>query len=243
MTKAWVFLAAAVIALVTLVLAYVVHVPLSVVLSIGFGAVCLVWLIVLLTYPWNLYFQAHTLLHEIAASRERGIEVSAERDAEAARIAVRMRWVAIGAHLGSAALLAVISFFSGQTVGYYFVGFYLVSTLFRPAGAYFSHLRKRMNTMLSTVSYPREDVVTLVARVDALEHATDELARELREDVWPALHAADDQSTFRDHELEARVTALGRQFEDTVNRLTDNQEVIAGVKAFLRMIREDGAAS
>lgn len=235
MTKVWVFLAAAVATLVTLVLTYVFDVPLSVVLSVGFGAVCLVWLIVLLTYPWNLYFQAHTLLHEIRASRERGIEVAAERDAEAARIAVRMRWVAIGAHLGSAAVLAVISVISGQTVGYYFAGFYLISTLFRPAGAYFSHLRKRMTTMLRDVSYPREDVVTLIERVDRLEEATTDLIENLR----PELHELAGRTADRDRELDARISALGRQFEDTVNRLTDNQEVIAGVKAFLRMIRED----
>jgi hypothetical protein len=44
---------------------------------------------------------------------------------------------------------------------------------------------------------------------------------------------------LRDHELDRRLDAVGRQFEDTISRLTDNQEVIAGIKAFLRLLRTE----
>ncbi|WP_171064386.1 hypothetical protein [Actinomadura soli] len=44
-----------------------------------------------------------------------------------------------------------------------------------------------------------------------------------------------------DGELDRRLDAMGRQFEETVARLTDNQEVIAGIKAFLRMLRTETA--
>ncbi|NUO97605.1 MAG: hypothetical protein HOW59_06715, partial [Nonomuraea sp.] len=41
----------------------------------------------------------------------------------------------------------------------------------------------------------------------------------------------------RAEDADRRIAALGREFESTVNRLTDNQEIIAGVKAFLRLLR------
>lgn len=45
-------------------------------------------------------------------------------------------------------------------------------------------------------------------------------------------------STYeRAEEVDRRIAALGREFESTVNRLTDNQDIIAGVKAFLRLLR------
>lgn len=41
----------------------------------------------------------------------------------------------------------------------------------------------------------------------------------------------------RGEETGRRIAAVGREFEPTVNRLTDNQEIIAGLKAFLRLSR------
>src|SRR3984893_13946524 len=86
-----------------LVLIFAVHVSLSTVLSVGMGALCLLWLVLLLTVPWNVYFQARELIREIQTSREQGLEIPPGRDEEARRIAVRMRAAAIGGHLLSAA--------------------------------------------------------------------------------------------------------------------------------------------
>ena len=41
-------------------------------------------------------------------------------------------------------------------------------------------------------------------------------------------------------ELEGKIAALTRKFEESLDRLTDNRELISGIKAFLRMIREGG---
>nr|BFD88096.1 hypothetical protein StreXyl84_74970 [Streptomyces sp. Xyl84] len=62
------------------VLALVAGVPLAAVLTVGAGLLSLLWLLLLLTLPWNLYFRAQTVLAEIAVSREKGIGVSPARD-------------------------------------------------------------------------------------------------------------------------------------------------------------------
>ncbi|WP_182881520.1 hypothetical protein [Microbispora sp. H10949] len=223
-----------------IVLVYVVDVPLPVVVSLGFGALCLIWLIVLLTLPWNVYFQAHALIHEIRVSRERGMTIPPEREAEARRIAVRMRRAAVAAHLVSAALLALITYFSGEMVGYYFAVFYLLATFLRPAGAWFAHLRGRMTTMLEEVRYPREDAVALAERVTALEARATELAERL-DALVPETRAGLHAATARADDLDRRLDAVGRKFEDSLSRLTDNQEVLSGIKAFLRLIRSETA--
>ncbi|MFE0805388.1 hypothetical protein [Streptomyces sp. NPDC058812] len=41
----------------------------------------------------------------------------------------------------------------------------------------------------------------------------------------------------RADDADRRITALGREFETTVNRLTTNEEIISGVRAFLRLMR------
>lgn len=34
---------------------------------------------------------------------------------------------------------------------------------------------------------------------------------------------------------------MGRTFEDSLSRLADNQELLAGIKAFLRLVRAETA--
>ena len=59
---------AVVVAAAALVFAYVAGPPPALVFAVGAGVLSLVWLLLLLTLPWNLYFRAHTVLAEIAVS-------------------------------------------------------------------------------------------------------------------------------------------------------------------------------
>lgn len=245
--------AAAVAVVAALVLAHAAGVPLTAVLTVGAGLLSLLWLLLLLTLPWNLYFRAQTVLAEITVSREKGIDVSPARDAEAARIARVMLRAAIAGHVLSAAVACAVTWATGGFTGYWFAAFFLLSTFFRPAGAYFRQLRRRLGALLKDVTHPRDDVVELHARVNraeagtrALEEKAEEQYRALAE-LRRALDALALSTHERAEESERRFAALGREFESTVNRLTDNQEIIAGVKAFLRLLRSadatDGAVA
>ncbi len=241
--KGWAFLLFIGTAILGTVLYFVSDASLAEVLSLGAGALCLFWLIVVLTVPWSLYFRSRQLIREIHTSRERGLAVAPEREPEARRIARRLLWGAIGAHLVSAVVIAVITWFSGGEVGYYFAGFYLLSTLFRPGQAYMAHLSLRLKSMLREVTHPREDVLTLIDRVTALEHKVETLetsTRELTESVEALKGVVSEHAEAandRDHAADRKIDALGRRFEDTISQLTDNQEVISGIKAFLRLLR------
>ena len=230
-----------------IVLLFVKDVPLSTALSVGAGALCLGWLVLLLTVPWNLYFQARDLAEEIRAAKDRGLDLPPPAGAreEAGRIAARMRLAAIGAHLLSAVLIAAITYFSGAETGYYFAAFYLASTALRPAAAWFAHLRRRLDAMRREARFPRDDVLALKERVTFLEMQAENL-RATAEQLHAADLAAEQrladlsvESARRAGELDRRLDKLGRHFEDTVGRLTDNQEVIAGIKAFLRLLRTE----
>ncbi|MDG4864045.1 hypothetical protein P8605_38490 [Streptomyces sp. T-3] len=232
-------------AVIALVIAYAVGAPPEVVLGVGAAVLGLLWLLLLLTTPWNLYFRAHTVLAEIGVSREKGLVVSAERDVEARRIARMMLRVAVAGHVVTAAAALSAGLVAGRALGYWFAGFFLLSTAFRPAGAYFDQLRRRLGLLLREVKYPREDVVELRAQVEhtltgmrILEDKAEEQYRALAE-----LRRAHDALTMtayrRADEADRRFTALARQFEDTVDRLTDNEEIITGLKAFLRLLRSD----
>ncbi|HEY9368671.1 hypothetical protein [Streptomyces sp.] len=230
-----------------LVAAYVVGVPADVVLGVGAGVVALLWLLVLLTLPWNLYFRAHAVLSEIAVSREKGLVVPEARDTEAARIARMMLRAAVAGHVVTAGLVVAVTWATGNATGYWFAGFFLLSTFFRPAGAYFAQLRRRLGTLLKDVTYPRDDVVEVRARVDrllagaaVLEGKAEEQYAALAE-LRRTVEALSASMYARTDATDRRITSLAREFEATVDRLGDNEEIIAGLKAFLRLLRADAA--
>ena len=237
-------------------------VPLATLLAVGAGGVALAWLIVLVTVPWNLYFAARQVVADLAVSRERGIAVRADQEAEAARLARRMLWLALGAHIGTAVVVAVITYFSGATAGYYFAGFYLLSTAIRPAVAYVAHVRERIRVLTRESTYPRDDVVALTHRVDRATKDVGELREELRRtrstlagDIAHArqllttdlARVQDEQAAdrtaarSRDDDLGRRIDQMVRRIEATLDGISDHQELLTGLRALVRMIRPDPA--
>ncbi|WP_327174075.1 hypothetical protein OG599_01505 [Streptomyces sp. NBC_01335] len=122
-------------------LPYAIEVPLTIVLGVGAVIACLLWLRLLLTLPWNLYFRARSVLAEIAVSRDEGLVISQARDDEAARIARMTLGAAVAGHAVTALLVLAATLVLGGRAGYWVAAFYLLSTFFRPAGAYFAQLR------------------------------------------------------------------------------------------------------
>ncbi|MFC1420947.1 hypothetical protein [Streptacidiphilus cavernicola] len=277
----WIVLGAGAAA-VALLLHFLAKVRLADLLAVGLGGVFLFWQVLLLTVPWSLYFQARQVVKETGTSAERGLRVPADRAADAARIARRLRGLAIGAHLVTAAVVSVVTYFSGHTVGYYFAGFYLLSTAFRPAQAYLAHVRGQLRTMLKETRFPRDDVLELkqalkaeVERAEAERVRLHELLHRLglrsaeqsagisriEADAARRSELVESRLTGRADQIEARATAradqletrfaarsdqvaqqvqaLSRRFQDALDSYGDNQELVAGLKAFLRMLRAE----
>ncbi|MFD0851681.1 hypothetical protein ACFQ07_05595, partial [Actinomadura adrarensis] len=113
--------------------------------------------------------------------------------------------------------------------------------------AWFAHLAERLRGMSREARHPRDDVLELKQKITFLEVRVENL-RQTTEQLHAAdvtleqrLETLDVTTAKRGDELDRRLDAMGRQFEDTVSRLTDNQEVITGIKAFLRLLRTESA--
>ena len=261
------------VALLVAWLSHLAGVSLRTVLSIGAAAAALAWLILLVAVPWNLYFAARRVITEMAVSKARGIVISADQQAEAGRIARRMLWFALGGHIVTAAIAAVVTYFSGALLGYYVTGAYLVSAAIRPAAAYFAHLRERITALSRDSRYPREDVVFLREKTDRLARAVEELTNDLRRsgrdltedlrrtesrladeiaharqvlggDLTRLQDAQSADQAFarsREEELGRRIDIMIRRIDETLSGLGDQQELLAGLRALVRMIRAEPA--
>jgi len=260
-------LAGAVAALLVVWLGRIVSVPLTTLLTAGAVIIALSWLVALTTVPWNLYFAARRTALQIAVSRERGITVQPGYDQEAARISRQMLRFALGAHLGTALAAAAIAWLTGNKAGYYIAGIFLLSTAFRPAAAYFGHLRERIRVLSRESTHPRDDVATLLRRMDTMEQAAGELRRRLRnanEDLRRTESALTDgiaharqvlgddlnrlqdvqaadraAARSRDEDLERRIDQMVRRIEATLDGISDHQELLAGLHALVRMVRSE----
>ena len=194
------------------------------------------WLVAIVVLPWNLFFRARHLLSEMTRSEQRGIAVDAEARAEAKIVAARMLKISVALHVASALLLCLGSFLLGQRLGYAFAGMFVLSMFFRPAVEYYRYQHNKLRSYLNEVKVPREDAVKLaqdvsavVARAQEQQAALDNLQREHAQ-LTEAMRAGDLENG-------RKLDAVARKFEETIDRLTDNQEIIAGIKAFLRMIQ------
>jgi hypothetical protein len=201
------------------------------------GFLCLLWLLIILKVPWDLYFQAQQVAFELQRAGERKIEVSANRADYIQTIRRRLAWLAITAHLFSAALVTAITYFSGGKVGYYFAVFYLVSTAFRPAVAGYVYLSRKLAAIGEEARYPYEDVMELRSRVQWQEVAVRDLIEQFK-DQREALQQETQAREAETRALRQSVHNISREFETTVSRLTDNQEVIKGIQAFVRLIAQ-----
>jgi hypothetical protein len=225
-------------------------------LSIGAAVAALAWMLVLVTVPWNVYFAARRIVAEAAVSRGRGIAVRPERTAEAERIAGRMLRFAVGAHMFTATVTALAAYVSGVLVGYYVAGFYLLSTVVRPAGAYFAHLRQRISALGRETTHPRDDVVTLQHRLDGVAaslRTNADVARRFGSDLAHLRQQVDDdlarlsdaQAADRaaarssDDELRRTIEQMMRRVEAALDGVSDHQELLTGLRALVRMIRSD----
>jgi hypothetical protein len=246
-----------------------VSVPVTTLLAVGAVVLSLSWLIVLATVPWNLYFAARRAAAEMVVSRERGIEVRPAYDEEAEHISSRMLRFAIAAHVGTAVVAAAIAYFSGNKIGYYIAGIFLISTGFRPAAAYFVHVRERIKVLSRESTHPRDDVATLQQKMDTLEqdieqlqaglgHASDDLRRTeaaladsiaharqlLTTDLnrlQDALVGSQESARSRSDDLDRKIDQMIRRIEATLDGISDHQELLTGLRALVRMVRSDPA--
>lgn len=215
-------------------------VPPGTLLTWGAGGAAMLWLVVLVTLPWNLHFRAREVLAEMRRSREAGIKVTDEQVGFAERVKRWTLMTSLAIHLVSAGVALAVALLADADLGYPFAGFYLLSCLVRPMMASIQQVRRRLETLAEDTRYPRDDVMKLRGQVERHEVAVERLEdalKTLREEHDALATRADRQRV----ELEQKIAALARKFEESLDRLTDNRELISGIKAFLRMIREGDA--
>lgn len=218
-------------------------IPVPLAIDAAMGTLALSGLLALLGLPWDLYFQARSVVTDQDESASREITVSPDERASARRLSGRLLALCFGLHAGAAGLLALASALSGGRVGYAFAVFFLVATALRPIEASYRHLASRLFELGERARYPRQDVLQWVDTVRALETAQRDHARELERvegagrELLETLRATDERLRAQDRALDLKLDRVLAELERTVDRMTEDRELVGGLRALARLLR------
>ncbi|WP_088243846.1 hypothetical protein [Calothrix rhizosoleniae] len=168
------------------------------------------WLLVIVTVPWNIHFQAKEVLAEAEQSTKKEIPVDEKQIKYVTALAKRSLLLAIALHLISAVGLYILAVTGISVVGYLGSGAALLLTGLRPAISAYQYLYARLRMIRQEFKYPREDIVELRHRMQTVETTVTGLAEQLNPD--------------NSHSLPRKQQRDGEETRKTLARLTANVE-------------------
>lgn len=127
------------------------------------------WLMVIVTVPWNVYFQAKQVLAEAEESQDKEIKIDRKKLDYVQTLAKRSLPIAVLLHLLSAIGLYTLAITGISAVGYVGSGAALLLTGLRPAIRAYEYISARLGMVRQEFRYPREDMWELRGRVEMLE--------------------------------------------------------------------------
>ncbi len=229
------------VVLVAGVLAVLGIVPPAIALEVLAISAASLSVLALVKLPWDLWFAARLLVVEQDESVHRGIAIDERARSEARRIASRARLVAVGLHVLAAGAAFGASAMLGDGRGYLLAFAYLASMGLRPLQAGWAHVRARIAALRSQALVPREDAITLLAEVVRMRERDEDRAVRL-ERLERDLEKETLATREREARLEARLDRVLVELERSAERLTEDRELVAGLRALARMLRSPAAA-
>ncbi|MFZ2959714.1 MAG: hypothetical protein WA705_22755 [Candidatus Ozemobacteraceae bacterium] len=207
----------------------------------------LLGMVTILSHPWDLYFEARNLRLEQAESLRKSIKIPQEDVDYTNRLVPRLLLTCLSLHLLAAAVAFATAWFSHGVIGYWFSGFFLLSTAFRPVHAFHVHMKTRLFNLRARCLVPREDAVDLATRLRSIESDVKDLQIELKKDREQTLEALEKNernfetlrsgTTTEVRRFNDRVSAVCDEFRKSIEKLTEDQELLRGIRAFVHMVK------
>jgi hypothetical protein len=210
------------------------------------------WLLVIVTVPWNVHFQAKGVLAEAAQSIERNIPVDEKQVRYVRLLAQRSFWLAIGLHILSAIGLYVLAATGISAVGYISSGAALLLTLLRPAISAYEYLYTRLTMIRQGFTYPREDILELRSRFYELEEKVRNLEDQLNVEQPYSLAATNQRFSEETRRELARIMAnleelratnqsdherLSREARNAIAQLSTDGQFLDNVREIIRFFK------
>jgi hypothetical protein len=228
------------------------HIPAGNFLDWVIGGASFWWLLVIVTVPWNVHFQAKGVLADGKQSIEKGIPVDEKQLEYVKVLAKRSLLVAFAIHLLSAGGLYILAATGISAVGYVSSGAALLLTGLRPAISAYEYLYARLTMIRQEWTYPREDIVELRSRFDSLEATVKRLEEQLNPEEPSSLPANQQRQSEETRKELARIFAnleelratnqieherLGREARQAIAQLSTDGQFLDHVREIIRFFK------
>lgn len=214
------------------------NIPAGNLIDWGIGIASFWWLMVIVTVPWNIYFDAREVIAEANTSKQKEITVDEGQIEYAEKIS---RWsiiVAIALHIISAIVLYWLAAIGVSSVGYFSCAATLLLTILRPSIRTYEYLAYRLKMIREQILYPREDILELRSRFDILESSVKYLQEQidpLQGDSWAGKQQREWEIL---HQESARLRANLEQLQ--ANNEVEHEKLSREAKSAIAQITEDG---
>ncbi|CAN1213127.1 hypothetical protein TUMEXPCC7403_23180 [Tumidithrix helvetica PCC 7403] len=202
------------------------------------GGSIFIWLLIIVTVPWNIHFKAKKVLIEAEISQERGIPLDRKQLDYAKTLADRSLIAAIALHGISALVLYILAASGISSIGYFGAIAALLLTILRPAISTYEYLASRLAMISAQIVYPREDVMELRSRFANLEGAVQRLEEQLNEEQpysWAAKQQQHWEETRKDV---ARLSAIFEELRAVNNQ--DHERLSREAQQAIAQLSSDG---
>ncbi|MBW7876540.1 MAG: hypothetical protein H3C47_11190 [Candidatus Cloacimonetes bacterium] len=217
------------------------------VLNFVIGFCGLSGLIMILSRPWDLYFEARNLRLKQDEKTASGQEVTDSDRQYIENLVPRLLLLCLLLH-GLAALAAAgTSIYTGGNLGYWFSAFFLLSTVFRPVGAFYLHQKKKLTELSDRCEIPEFRRQEVLQRLDSLEYKLSDLQQGMEEKSLEQKRQTqrlqEDLEGIRSHFVsESRryfdsVDRVCNEFEKAVSKVSEDQELLRGIRALIHLIK------
>ncbi|MBW4647291.1 MAG: hypothetical protein KME06_01120 [Kastovskya adunca ATA6-11-RM4] len=210
------------------------------------------WLLVIVTIPWNIHFEAREVLAEASVSDEKGIALDTQQLDYVKTVSRRSLLIAIALHLLSAIALYSLAATGISVVGYVSSGAALLLTVLRPIVRAYQYLAARLAMIRQEFNYPREDVVELRYRFSALEEKIKHIEEQMNPEEpysWVATYNRQSKETQTElrrlvaslETLQAKNEAdhqrLAREAQSAIAQLTVDSQFLDHVREIIRFVK------
>lgn len=202
------------------------------------GVASLMWLIVVLTVPWDAYFRAKEVLDDAKISKRKDILVIEESLAYVRKVAKRSLVVAICLHFFTAILLYWVAASGISAVGYFSALAAVLLTFLRPAVRYYEYLQQHLATIRQEFRYPREDLSELLGKVDAMGYQIADLQNMLSDEK--EVHSWKKEVDKKQIELAEKLEKLAEELKtlSEKNKL-EHKDILAKISEVAQQIRQE----
>jgi hypothetical protein len=209
------------------------------------GILAFVWLVTIVTVPWNIYFESSEVLSEAKKSKKQSIQFDDSNLPYVKKLAFWSLIIAVVLHVISASALYWIAWAQISTVGYVGAGSALFLTFLRPTVRAYQYISDRLSQIKQEIKYPREDIELLKGQVKYMLEDVKELKFQMNiteSDSWVSrLNYSLQENKNRLNtqtellkddlmSLKKEISALKHQSEIAIQRLnTEQKEAISSL--------------